>query len=250
VAEAGESQAHEATPEQILESVQRSMKRNFLCTLFYFDTGIKPNMQWLWTYSLPSLRFFWLTSSDSDCLNCDWITTQDWMANIEIPNCWMLLATPNRHQSADYARLFTSARPFMLFCVGILIFGTGFWVKIYNWDGVTFPLVFDMFEGTDTLIMIWVVWTLGCNLSVEEIGFDPTVRVLTDLETQKLTGNTIRCCIILWQWPALVLHYRASNLGIDISFTFGLWHQRLWEECVFGRTKTHLDATPLCKKYD
>ena len=87
----------------------------------------------------------------------------------------------------------------MLFCVGILIFGTGFWVEIYNRDGVTFPLVFDMFEGTDTLIMIWVVWTLGCNLSVEEIGFDPTVRVLTDLETQKLTGNTIRCCIILWQ---------------------------------------------------
>jgi len=70
----------------ILESVQRSTKRKFLCTLFYFDTGIKPDMQWLWTYPLPSLHFFWLTSSDSDCLNCDWITTQDWMANTQLLN--------------------------------------------------------------------------------------------------------------------------------------------------------------------
>jgi len=44
-----------------------------------------------------------------------------------------------------------------------------------------------MFEDTATLIR--VVRTLGCNLSVEVLGFDPTVRVLTDLETQRLTGN-------------------------------------------------------------
>ena len=37
-------------------------------------------------------------------------------------------------QSADYARLFMS----MLFCVGILIFGTGFCVGIYDRDGITF----------------------------------------------------------------------------------------------------------------
>ena len=81
-----------------------------------------------------------------------------------------------------------SARPFMLFCVGILIFGTGFCVGIYDRDGITFSPVFDMFEDTATLIR--VVRTLGCNLSVEDLGLDPTVRVLTDLETQRLTGNT------------------------------------------------------------
>jgi hypothetical protein len=81
-----------------------------------------------------------------------------------------------------------SARPFMLFCVGILIFGTGFCVGIYDRDGITFSPIFDMFEDTETLIR--VVRTLGCNLSVEELGFDPTVRVLTDLETQRLTGKT------------------------------------------------------------
>ena len=41
-------------------------------------------------------------------------------------------------QSADYAHPFMSARPFMLFSVGILIFGTGFWIGIYDRDGVTF----------------------------------------------------------------------------------------------------------------
>ena len=81
-----------------------------------------------------------------------------------------------------------SARPFMLFCVGILIFETGFCVGIYDRDGITFSPIFDMFEDTATLIR--VVRALGCNLSVEELGFDPTVRVLTDLETQRLTGNT------------------------------------------------------------
>jgi hypothetical protein len=40
-------------------------------------------------------------------------------------------------QSADYARLFMSARPFMLFCVGILIFGTEFCIGIFDRDGIT-----------------------------------------------------------------------------------------------------------------
>jgi len=88
-------------------------------------------------------------------------------------------------QSADYARLFMSARPFMVFCVGILIFGTGFCVGIYNRDdGVTFPVF-----NTETFIR--VVRTLGCNFSVEELGFDPTDRVLTGLETQRLMSGNV-----------------------------------------------------------
>jgi hypothetical protein len=91
-------------------------------------------------------------------------------------------------QSADYARLFMSARPFMLFCVGILIFGTEFCVGIFDRDGVTFSPAYDMFQDTETFIR--VVRSLACNLSIEELGFDPTARVLTDLEMQKLTGTT------------------------------------------------------------
>ena len=91
-------------------------------------------------------------------------------------------------QSADYARLFMSARPLMLFCVGILIFGTEFCVGIFDRDGVTFSPAYDMFQDTETFIR--VVRSLACNLSIQELGFDPTVRVLTDMEAQKLTGNT------------------------------------------------------------
>ena len=48
-------------------------------------------------------------------------------------------------QSADYARLFMSARPFMLFCVGILIFGTEFSLGIFDRDGISFSPAYDMF---------------------------------------------------------------------------------------------------------
>ena len=91
-------------------------------------------------------------------------------------------------QSADYARLFMSARPFMLFCVGILIFGTEFCVGIFDRDGITFSPAYDMFQDTETFIR--VVRSLACNLSIEELGFDPTVRILTDAVTRKLTGST------------------------------------------------------------
>jgi Fungal protein kinase len=90
-------------------------------------------------------------------------------------------------QSADYARLFMSARPFMLFCVGILVFGTEFCVGIFDRGGVTFSPAHDMFQDTETFIR--VVRSLACDLSIQELGFDPTVRVLADFEVHKLTGN-------------------------------------------------------------
>jgi hypothetical protein len=91
-------------------------------------------------------------------------------------------------QSADYARLFMSARPFMLFCVGILIFGTEFCVAIFDRGGVTLSPAYDMFQ--DMEIFIRVVRSITCNLSIVELGFDPTARVLTDEETQRLTGGS------------------------------------------------------------
>jgi hypothetical protein len=91
-------------------------------------------------------------------------------------------------QSADYARLFMSSRPFMLFCVGILIFGTEFCIGIFDRDGVTLSPTHDMF--TDTKMFIRVVRSLSANLSIQELGSDPTIRVLSDLETRRLTGST------------------------------------------------------------
>lgn len=91
-------------------------------------------------------------------------------------------------QSADYARLLMSARPFMLFCVGILISGTEFCVGIFDRDGVTFSPAYDMFEDTEVLVR--VVHSLACSLSIEELGSDPTARVLSVSETLALTSNT------------------------------------------------------------
>ncbi|KAF8804954.1 hypothetical protein BYT27DRAFT_7258710 [Phlegmacium glaucopus] len=104
-------------------------------------------------------------------------------------------------QSADYARLFMSARPFMLFCVGILIFGTEFCVAIFDCGGVTLSPAYDMFEDTKTFVR--VVRSIACNLSTVELGFDPTVRVLTDEETQRLTEDS--------KYPSAVI----SSCGSD-----------------------------------
>ncbi|KAF8804950.1 hypothetical protein BYT27DRAFT_7169707 [Phlegmacium glaucopus] len=104
-------------------------------------------------------------------------------------------------QSADYARLFMSARPFMLFCVGILIFGTEFCVAIFDRGGVTLSPAYDMFEDMETFIR--VVRSIACNLSIVELGFDPTVCVLTDKATQRLTGNS--------KYPSAVI----SSCGSD-----------------------------------
>src|SRR5258705_12608231 len=58
-----------------------------------------------------------------------------------------------------------------------------------------------MLEDTATLIR--VMRTLGCNLSVEVLGFDPIVRVSTDLETQRLTVNT--------EYPSAVVSFCGND---------------------------------------
>lgn len=79
-------------------------------------------------------------------------------------------------QSADYARLFMSARPYMLFCVGI-----------FDRDGITFSPICDMFKNTPCFIR--VIRSVSHCLSITELGSDPTVRVLSDAETERLTGG-------------------------------------------------------------
>lgn len=128
-------------------------------------------------------------------------------------------------QCADYARLFMSARPFMLFCVGILIFGTQFCVGIFDRDGITFSPIHDMLK--DTEIFVRVVRSLACQLSIEELGLDPTVKVLTVEETKELTeqraedmypsalvscGGRQWCTIGYPIWSSLSLLGRGSNV--------------------------------------
>ncbi|KAH9942890.1 hypothetical protein B0H21DRAFT_810613 [Amylocystis lapponica] len=83
-------------------------------------------------------------------------------------------------QAADCARIHLSARPFQLFSIGLLIFGSQFCVGIFDRDGVTFSPTLDMWA--DVRMFIRVVRRLMCDMSPIELGQDPTVRVLSCAE--------------------------------------------------------------------
>jgi hypothetical protein len=72
-------------------------------------------------------------------------------------------------QAADYARFHISARPFQLFSVGLLIFGTSFCVTIFDHGGVQFSSVHDIWSPE----FFRVVRCLTCNMSPVELGQDP-----------------------------------------------------------------------------
>ncbi|KAF8589250.1 hypothetical protein K439DRAFT_1658060 [Ramaria rubella] len=86
-------------------------------------------------------------------------------------------------QAGNYARLHMSARPFLLFSVGLLVFGSQFCVAIFDRDGVQFSPVCDMFK--DMEVFIRVVRRLTCDMSPVELGHDPSVQLLAGNEAQK-----------------------------------------------------------------
>jgi hypothetical protein len=91
-------------------------------------------------------------------------------------------------QAADYARLHLSARPFQLFSVALLIFGSEFCVAIFDRAGALFSPIHDMWE--DTEIFIRVIRSLTCHLSPVELGQDPTVTTLPDQQHEIWRNQT------------------------------------------------------------
>ena len=89
-------------------------------------------------------------------------------------------------RAVGYARLLMSARPFMLFSVGLLIFGSGFCVARFYRGGVAFSPQLDILK--DTKDFIRVVHALTCGLTDTELSQDPTVYELDRATTQRLTG--------------------------------------------------------------
>lgn len=79
-------------------------------------------------------------------------------------------------QSAKYARLHMSARPFLLFSIGLLIFGTRFYVCIFDRGGVRISPELDMWEDLEALVR--VIRSLTCILPAEAIGQDPSARLV------------------------------------------------------------------------
>ncbi|THH07610.1 hypothetical protein EW146_g9263 [Bondarzewia mesenterica] len=91
-------------------------------------------------------------------------------------------------QAADYARLYMSARPFVLFSFGLLIFGSEFCVGIFDRDGVTFSPKRDMWKNTNDFIR--VIRSMACELTTVELGQDPTVYELDSSIAQHPVGQT------------------------------------------------------------
>lgn len=90
------------------------------------------------------------------------------------------------YQSADYARLHLSARPFWLFSVGLLIFGSGFSAAIYDRDGVAVSPQLNMWNDTEAFIRL--IRALTTNLTSVELGQDPTVAEIRDHEVKRKLG--------------------------------------------------------------
>jgi len=90
-------------------------------------------------------------------------------------------------QAADYARLHMSSRPFMLFSVGLLIFGSDFCLAIFDRSGVTFSPIKNMWTNTEDFIR--AVISLTCLLSDVELGQDPTALKLPPDVSRKINSD-------------------------------------------------------------
>ncbi|KAH9943569.1 hypothetical protein B0H21DRAFT_492197 [Amylocystis lapponica] len=122
-------------------------------------------------------------------------------------------------QAADYARIHLSARPFQLFSIGLLIFGSRFCVGIFDRDGVTFSPTLDMW--VDERMFIRVIRRLTCDMSPAELGQDPTVRVLSDAEAGEVrrraeaTGTHLTGAV---DYPTFVV---TMGKGVRCWYTLG-----------------------------
>lgn len=79
-------------------------------------------------------------------------------------------------QSANYARIHMSARPFLLFSIGLLIYGSRFCVCIFDRAGVRISPECNMWS--DLEMFVRVIRSLTCILAPQDIGQDPTAELL------------------------------------------------------------------------
>ncbi|KAF7976490.1 hypothetical protein HWV62_6279 [Athelia sp. TMB] len=90
-------------------------------------------------------------------------------------------------QAADYARLHLSARPFQLFSICLLVFGSHFCVAIFDREGVVFSPHYDIWKDLGTFVR--VIRRLSCDMTSVELGHDPTARLLNIKDLAGLRSN-------------------------------------------------------------
>ncbi|EED80726.1 predicted protein [Postia placenta Mad-698-R] len=115
-------------------------------------------------------------------------------------------------QSSQYARLNACSRPFRLFAVCLIIFGSGFCVGIFDRGGLMLSPIYDMWEHTD--VFIRVIRSLTSVVIDVDLGQYPTVRPLP---------NEIACAVLEQSEPPAHTSYLVEPIGDD---------ERVW--CTIG----------------
>ncbi|EED80749.1 predicted protein [Postia placenta Mad-698-R] len=107
-------------------------------------------------------------------------------------------------QSSQYARLYACSRPFRLFAVCLLIFGSEFCVGIFDRGGLMLSPIYDMWEHTD--VFIRVIRSLTSVVTDVDLGQDPTVRSLP---------NDIASIVLEQSEPPAHTSYLVEPIGDD-----------------------------------
>src|ERR1700678_915640 len=155
-------------------------------------------------------------------------------------------------------------RHFFSFFRSDLIFCSDFCGGICDRDGITFSPIYNMFK--DMVCFIRFVHSVSHLLTMTELGSDPTVLVLDDSETQRLTGrqmypsaivsaignDTSKSCTIgppIWSRGAAIrLIFNLLNLdgGAPWLWTWCWCWFSGWLCCCVHRGPSHLRSISRC----
>ncbi|KAF8588773.1 hypothetical protein K439DRAFT_1629360 [Ramaria rubella] len=123
--------------------------------------------------------------------------------------------TPLVTQAGDYARLHMSARPFLLFSIALLIFGSKFCIAIFDRDGVQFSRIHDVWINMD--VFIRVIRRLTCEMSPVELGHDPSVELVPLHDSPTKWQNLAQSLLL----PSYSTYRVSMGKGNDCWYTLG-----------------------------
>jgi hypothetical protein len=133
---------------------------------------------------------------------------------------------PLTAQAADYAGLILMSRPFHLFAIGMVIFGSKFSVGYFDHAGILFSLEYDIFKDLDVLVR--VIRRITCDMSLVDLGHD-RLATLLDRDTYyqeqyprfkvRMGGRDTRC----WVTEGLPMWVSHSLFGRGTS----VWHVKI-----------------------
>ncbi|KAI0638795.1 hypothetical protein C8Q77DRAFT_1069052 [Trametes polyzona] len=100
-------------------------------------------------------------------------------------------ATDTLSQGVDYARILLSSRPFQLYVFGIFFCGTKYQIAYFDRRGVILSPEHDLIEDLRSFVRLVV--RLIADMTLVDLGKDPTVELIEPPSTQTQAGTSQRC---------------------------------------------------------